>query len=422
VALSLLVLAAFATTIGPVQRAVGQGMVQVFSLAGTEQISLNFPCTVSCFVNSATLANYAQTQPGGNFENTIVGGDSDLNLYQRGTTGASVTTTLTYGGPDRFAYWSGASTAMTVSRDTTAGDLPATKAFISAFKMARTSGQTGVVPVCMMQVVESVNSYAYSGQTAEVDFHATAGANFSAAASTMSVNIITGTGTDEGAAKAAFGLNAGGGGGSGWTTQANVTLNVPISTTNNRYTVVAPVPTGTTEIAVAFCFTPVGTASTNDYIAFSGVQLTRNSSLASAAGSAGIVLALNDTRAKSFVRRPQGQETALQQRYFFQLNEPAAGTPILGIGQVTTTNNEVIQIDLPQPMRIAPTTGTITIGGFKLNIAGTATTPTTLTAQANGNTATTATLASTTTATAGQATMLQGSGAGTGILPFSAEL
>jgi hypothetical protein len=221
--------------------------------------------------------------------------------------------------------------------------------------MARTSGQTGVIPVCMLQEVESVNSYAYSGQTAEVDFHATAGANFSAASSTMTVNIITGTSTDEGAAKAAFGLNAGGGGGSGWTGQANVTLSVPISTTNNRYTVVAPVPTGTTEMAVAFCFTPVGTASTNDYIALAGIQLTRNSSLTAVAGSSGAVLSANDARAKAFVRRPQALETEMQQRYYYQITDNVANTVPIAMCQATTTAAVVCPIIFPVTMRAAPT-------------------------------------------------------------------
>ena len=49
-----------------------------------------------------------------------------------------------------------------------------------------------------------------------------------------------------------------------------------------------------TEIGVALCFTPVGTASTNDYIAFAGIQLVRNSSLASdASATAGTSLGYN---------------------------------------------------------------------------------------------------------------------------------
>lgn len=425
-----LIALALAGTIGPVQRAISQGMVQITSLVGTEQISLNYPCTVSCFVTSAALANYTLTQPGSNMDNALIGGDSDTNLYQRGTTGASVTTTTTYGGPDRWAYWSGTNTAMTVSRTTTAGDLPATKTFASGFKMARTNGQTGVVDVCMIQAVESVNSYQFSGQTAELDFHATAGATFTGASSVMKAYFITGTGTDEGAAKAAFGLNAGGGGGAGWTGQANVAVSFTISTTNTRYTAVAPIPAGTTEIAVALCWTPVGTAGANDYIAFSGIQLTRNASLTTAAGTTGAALSNNDTRAKSFARRSQALETELQRRYYYQITEGAA-TTVRALCTVTTANTTVqCFVPFPVTMRTAPTMSYAT--GFAL--------PTTTAATAlNNNTglATSATVsgnasnplgvlvqasnASGTTAAVGLSLPLMDNG-GSGIIRASAEL
>jgi len=46
-------------------------------------------------------------------------------LFQRAHDRSSVTTTVTYGGPDRLAYWSGASTGDDAfSRDSTAADLP----------------------------------------------------------------------------------------------------------------------------------------------------------------------------------------------------------------------------------------------------------------------------------------------------------
>src|SRR5437879_5345327 len=49
--------------------------------------------------------------------NVLIGGDATTNLWQRNTTGSSVTTTITYGGPDRWAYWSGTSTAITLTKD-----------------------------------------------------------------------------------------------------------------------------------------------------------------------------------------------------------------------------------------------------------------------------------------------------------------
>ena len=206
------------------------------------------PVVGNQYASASLLAGYTRSVAMSN--NVLVGGDATTNLFQRGTTGASETTTYAYGGPDRWAYWSGTATAMTVSRDSTAADLPAS-GYEYGFKMARTSGQTGVVQVCMLQEVESVNSYAFSGQTAEIDFHATAGANFSGASSAMTAYLISGTGSNEGTVNAAYGLNAGGGGGAGWTGQVNTGVAVTLSTTNTRYSVVAPVPAGATELAIA---------------------------------------------------------------------------------------------------------------------------------------------------------------------------
>lgn len=330
------------------------------------------PQAQNYYAPAALLGNYGASLPGNNPENAIIGGDATTNLFQRATTGSSVTTTITYGGPDRWAYWSGASTAMTVSQDSTAADI--SPAYKYGFKMARTSGQTGVVQVCMMQEVESVNSYAFQGQTAELDFHATAGSNFSGASSQMTAYIITGTGADEGVSKAAFNLNGGGGGSSTWAGQVNTGVAVTISTVNTRYTVAVPAPASVTEIAVALCWTPVGTAGTNDYIAFSGIQLVRNNALTSAAGTAGAVLNPNDTRAKAFARRQVQTEIALQQRYFYSVTEPAASVTV-GNGQASTTSTCFLSIPFPETMRIAPTFanfGTaLSASTWKLRSAGT---------------------------------------------------
>lgn len=303
------------------------------------------------------LGNYGAAQPGNNPENAIIGGDAATNLFQRATTGSSVTTTLTYGGPDRWAYWSGTSTAMTVSKSTTAGDLPA--GYSAVFKMARTSGQTGVVQMCMAQEIETVNATRFQGQTAEIDFHASTGANFSAASANMTVVLVSGTGTDEGLAgssSAAFNYNAGGGGSGAWTGQVNkpVTVSLGAVSTSNRYSVAIPVPSGATELAVFLCYTPVGTAGTNDYVSFSGIQLTVNNALATVAGTNGAALNVNDRRAKVFSRRSQAIETLLQQRYYYQITETAAIFPIAPCAAVDTTHTNCL-IVTPVPMRTAPT-------------------------------------------------------------------
>ncbi len=384
------------------------------------------PQAQSYYAPAALLGNYSATQGGNNPENFIIGGDATTNLFQRATTGSSVTTTITYGGPDRWAYWSGTSTAMTVSQDTTAADLPTN--YKAAFKMARTSGQTGVVQVCMMQEVESIYSYALAGQTAEIDFHAATGSNFSAASANMTVVLITGTGQDEGVSKAAFNYNAGGGGSSTWAGQVNTAVTVSLGgvSTIGRYTVAIPVPTGATEVGVALCFTPVGTAGTNDYVAFSGIQLTRNSALTTVAGTAGAALPVNDARAKSFSRRAPAVETLMQQRYYYRITESATAATTRGSCTNLTSSISNCVVPFPVPLRIVPTMAYAT--GFGIAVAA-QTSYTACTANATSTTATSAAstlavLMSCATGAAGGAlgtSTTWGDSGGTGTISASAE-
>lgn len=316
------------------------------------------PQTGGC--TTAEIAAYAFSSNNG-LGNYLIGGDATTNLWQRATTGASETTTYAYGGPDRWAYWSGASTAVTVSRDSTAADLPASTQY--AFKMQRTAAQTGVVQICMAQEIETANSYGLAGRTVELDFDAATGANFSPAAPyNMTAYVVTGTGSDEGMQKLAWGLNGGGGGSTAWAGQANATAAV-ISlggvSTLARYAAVANIPLTATEVGVALCYTPVGTAGTNDYIAFSNIQLVRASQNASyASATAGYSTASGFT-ATAFQRRFANIEWGLQYRYFALIAEPAASKPLANGSYLSTTTCNV-QMPLVFPMRATPA---VTIGG-----------------------------------------------------------
>lgn len=389
------------------------------------------PSAQSQFVTAAQIASFGGTLPDQS-NNALIGGDGTTNLFQRATTGASVTTTFTYGGPDRWGYWSGTNTAMTVSRDTTAADLPS-NGFLAGFKMARTSGQTGVVQVCMAQALESANSYRLAGQTVELSFYATAGANFSAASGNMTAYIVYGTGSDGSAAALAFGINAGGGGGAGWTGQANATAAViPISTVNSRYAAVANIPVTAAQVGVALCFTPVGTASTNDYIAFSGIQLVPNAALTAKADvDSGYTCAPMATgtaiNCTAFGYRQNTVETALQQRYFYKLTETAAVAPIAPCSAVDTTHTNCL-ITFPTSMRIAPT-GTFANGFASptsttqatLGACSTLAAAVTVTSTVGSTTSYLVNCTATTIPAAGVASFLYSNG-GTGTISLTAEL
>ena len=290
--------------------------------------------------------------------NALIGGDATTNLWQHGTAGTGLSSaTATYtGSADRWAYFSGASTEFKVIRSSATTDVPT--GYQYAFKFARTSGQTGVVQSCMVQVIESVNSYQFQGQTAELDFHAYTGANFSAASANMTAYIITGTGTDEGLSSLVSGS---------WAGQANATAAV-ISlggvSTAGRYAAIASIPAGTTEIAVELCYKPVGTAGANDYIAFAGVQLVRNPANASFANpAAGYSSTATNLTLAAFERRTQAAETSYQYRYYYRLAEATVANALYVVAPcaVSTTSLGVCMVPFPVPMRVAPTV-TLTTG------------------------------------------------------------
>ena len=376
------------------------------------------------------LSQFSNSLLGGN---VLIGGDAGTNLWQRGTTGASVTTTATYGGPDRFVYWSGTSTAMTVSQATTAASLPA--GYSDSFRMQRTASQTGVVQECFAQEVSSANAEKLAGQTVELDFHAFTGANYSAASAKMTAYVIYGTGTDEGTVNMAFGLNGGGGGAAGWTGQTNIgsTISLQAVSTLGKYAAVVKLPTTATEVGVALCSTPVGTAGTTDAVYFSGIQLTPNANLTSVALSAsGNGFSCDNSgntqiQCSAFQRRPAAVEALLQYQYYYQITE---GTPLAARGLCRSRSTTVCSWDVvfPVVMRTVPTVTyaagfavETTVGGGTLNACSALAADTTVTGAVASKTDAYASCTATTVPAAGTVDQVYDDG-GTGAVKASAEL
>src|ERR1019366_3457179 len=224
-------------------------------------------------ITGTQLGGYMGSQIG-TWRNGLIGGDFGTNLWQRGTTSASITTASLYG-PDRWWGISGTSTAFTIIKETGASDIPV--AFAASARVQRTASQTGVVATCVGQVLTSANSTMYQGKQVEFAFHALAGANFSAAGSTVTATIAWGTSADDSAANFASGSWA------GYT--AAVAQPITISTTWCRYSAVASIPLTATQVGVKICYTPVGTAGANDWFEFTGATLDENPAAVAATGA-----------------------------------------------------------------------------------------------------------------------------------------
>jgi hypothetical protein len=223
----------------------------------------------------------------------------------------------------------------------------------------------------MAQEISSKNSYYLQGKVAEVDFNVYTGANFSG--SGMTAYIVTGTSTDEGTVNLAFGLNGGGGGSSAWTGQANATAAViPLGAVSTAYRVAAVgnIPTNATEVAVALCYTPVGTAGTTDALYFDNIELREKGTLSNFANAtAGYVMngstisaSLNGGSAQQYAtipgyyRRLAEEEAKDQYAYYYRVNEVDTAGVVQGpVGYYDTTTTCSINFALPAPMYKTPT-------------------------------------------------------------------
>jgi hypothetical protein len=264
--------------------------------------------------------------------------NSDFSVWQRGTSiSLAANAGITYLA-DRWATQTAVNQACTVSRQAT-GDTTNLPFIQYALRYQRNSGQTGTDALSIIQPFESVNSIPFAGKTVTFSFYARAGANFSAASSLLYYLVRTGTGTDQ------MPFNAYTGGSTSFS--AAVTL----TTTWQRFTATATIPTTATEIAPQFYFIPVGTAGANDYYEVTGVQLE--------AASAATAYSPN---AATF----QG-ELAACQRYYFRVS----GTNVIPYtAYARDTGAAFISVTYPSVMRVSPTA--LDFSALELNLPGTA--------------------------------------------------
>ena len=260
-------------------------------------------------------------------KNAII--DGAMDFWQRGVSVAVAASTTNSYTADRFCLTTATNEASTVSQQLTSDttNLPNIK---YCARVQRNSGQTGTSSIYFDQSIETLNSIPLVGKIVTLSFYARAGSNFSAGSNSVGAQIITGTGTDQN-------LNS--------VTGASIlssTGNI-LSTTFQRFTITATIPTTATQVFLRFLFTPVGTAGANDYFEITGVQLELGS------------VATTFSRAGGSI----GGELALCQRYFVTLG---AGD---FYGQYYNASSQfVLSGRFPVTMRTTPTStlpsGTVT--------------------------------------------------------------
>lgn len=310
-------------------------------------------------VSTNTLATYLNKVPNRStmYRNLIDGGDFTVNPFQRGTSFATISNTVTYTADRFFAFGGSASQSMSVSSQavsTVAG-------FTGGLNVGRTSATSNTASINIAQAFETYDTIRLQGQQITLSFWATAGSQFTAANSALTVQLISGQGTNQTAASMAAGT---------WTSQSSfLSQSQVISTTATRYEFTGTVPAATTQLGVQIGFVPVGSAvALQDFFQLQGVQLevTQGTAAANGVTVAGATTGINATGSLAgvFEHRDIACELELCQRYAWQFAEPASGV-IVATGQNVSTTQAQFLISTPVQMRTAPTV-TATLGAFKV--------------------------------------------------------
>ena len=332
------------------------------------------------------------SSPSAQFRNLIDGGDFSVNPWQRNiaayaTAGALTTPITNTPGyfADRFfgvsASGSGSVGFAKVANTTIPG-------FNYALQWGRTATNTNTAVIYCGQVIETLDSVRCQGQKVTFSFWAAAGANFSAAGNTITVQVISGTGSNQSAANLVAGS---------WTGQTNVVNTTQvISGSMTRYQFTGTVPAGCTQLAVLLSFTPVGTAGTNDNVQLMGLQLEIGAS------------------ASVFEHRDAQVELEICQRYCWVTAEPAVGVIVGTGGAVAAANAQVFYMAAPVQFYTAPTVSVVA-GTFKVAAAAAAAAATGI-AAGTTHTVNAINITTTLTQTVGLAATLQGGGGSGAIL------
>lgn len=386
------------------------------------------------------------------YKNVLRNGDISVNPFQMGTSQASnISNTITTSA-DGFRMLGGASSAIQWSSQTGATDIVANQ-FTKSLRFQRASGNTNTAAICEINVLTSQDSTPLQGQNFVYSFWAKPGANFSPTSGNIAITVAYGTGSDQSAAN----FNAG-----SWTGQANAitagnssvftTTNGPINLLQGQTNIIAQnfpqtvatfpvsvtsgvataqtlpsgqtaqwvqywvsgsIPATATQVGTQICWTPVGTAGTNDWIETSNHQLE--------------IVGPGVITPTAFDHHTAQQDLTVAGRFLTTLSEPASGVQVNVTGNSTSATAAAMVYPFPVQMRAAPTfvaLGTALSGSTWTNKCGNVNNAlaTTFIVTATANTVNNASMTVTSSgSTIGFGCELVGAGGGS-ILSWTAEL
>lgn len=183
--------------------------------------------------------------------------NSHFDIWQSSTSLAITSSATPQYHADQWCTRRNGATGATVSRQTG----PTGQRY--KLRVQRDSGNSNTTAIETMQPLETPESYRLAGQSCQLKVALAAGANFSATSSLVTIKVTYGTGTDQAPPA------------STWTgTTDALSTTQAITTTMTDYEFDVTIPSGATQVQVSVTWTPVGTASTNDYVDIGAAQLT----------------------------------------------------------------------------------------------------------------------------------------------------
>lgn len=219
-------------------------------VAGTK----NLASTWNTDVRDADLY-FLENLGGFGHRNVLV--NSHFDIWQASTSLAITSSATPQYHADQWCTRRNGATGCTVSRQTG----PTGQRY--KLRIQRDSGNTNTTAIETMQPLETPESYRLAGQSCQLKVALAAGSNFSASSSLVTIKVTYGTGTDQAPPA------------STWTgTTDALSTTQAITTTMTDYEFDVTIPSGATQVQVSVTWTPVGTASTNDYVDIGAAQLT----------------------------------------------------------------------------------------------------------------------------------------------------
>jgi hypothetical protein len=316
------------------------------------------PARLAVGLDGETIVADSSTSTGLRYQGSMAAGKNALinggfDIWQRGTTVATATSSSTGFAADRWQiYRAGFATGATLTRQAT-GDTTNLPFIQYCARVQRDSGNTSTASYNFSQNLESSMSIPYAGKTFVLSFYARAGANYSVASSTLRAIVKNGTGIDQNGTT-----------GAGYTgSNQPIYQNVTLTTTWQRFSITATMPTNATEFLVNFEADPVGTAGANDYFEVTGVQVEVGS------------VPTQFTRAGGTI---QG-ELAACQRYYWRTTSD--GTTATAIGQFAVASSTTLlncPLKSPVTMRVKPSSvdfanlAALEVGANRINVTAVA--------------------------------------------------